>query len=114
VLLSYAPLRRWAADTGADPGPYDEVGPVFVHADGCDGPADAGFPEGMRGRLRMLRAYGADGRILRGHLVTADAEDVDDDRVERGLDDLFADPVVAVVHLRTVEFGCFLMEARRN
>lgn len=32
ALVSYAPLRRWAAATGADPGPYDEQGPVFVHA----------------------------------------------------------------------------------
>ncbi|WP_148668084.1 DUF1203 domain-containing protein, partial [Streptomyces sp. WAC05950] len=27
ALVSYAPLRRWAARTGADPGAYDEQGP---------------------------------------------------------------------------------------
>ncbi|MDI1460736.1 DUF1203 domain-containing protein [Catellatospora sp. KI3] len=53
ALVSYAPLRRWAADTGADPGPYDEVGPVFIHAEPCDGvsPGTAGRP----GRGRRVR-----------------------------------------------------------
>jgi hypothetical protein len=31
ALVSYAPLRRWAREVGAAPGPYDEVGPVFIH-----------------------------------------------------------------------------------
>src|SRR5579859_7164382 len=31
ALVSYAPLRRWASATGADPGAYDEIGPVFIH-----------------------------------------------------------------------------------
>lgn len=26
VLVSYAPLRRWAAEADAEPGPYDECG----------------------------------------------------------------------------------------
>jgi hypothetical protein len=34
LLASYAPLRRWAAGRGFDPGAYDEVGPVFVHPGG--------------------------------------------------------------------------------
>src|SRR5690242_6925775 len=38
ALVSYAPLRRWAADAGADPGPYDEQGPVFIHSERCAGP----------------------------------------------------------------------------
>ncbi|GAA3304049.1 hypothetical protein GCM10020295_54180 [Streptomyces cinereospinus] len=38
ALVSYAPLRRWAAETGVDPGAYDEQGPVFIHAEDCAGP----------------------------------------------------------------------------
>ncbi|WP_017601626.1 DUF1203 domain-containing protein, partial [Nocardiopsis lucentensis] len=30
TLVTYAPLRRWAAEGGVDPGPYDECGPVFI------------------------------------------------------------------------------------
>src|SRR5207302_1215 len=33
LLASYAPLRRWAAEAGANPGPYLETGPVFIHAE---------------------------------------------------------------------------------
>ena len=53
ALVSYAPLRRWARETGARPGPYDEVGPVFIHPEECidcgacepDCPVEAIFPE---------------------------------------------------------------------
>lgn len=39
ALVSYAPLRRWASATGADPGAYDEAGPVFIHAEECESAA---------------------------------------------------------------------------
>jgi len=45
ALVSYAPLRRWARETGAEPGPYDEVGPVFIHDEACGGSATAGYPQ---------------------------------------------------------------------
>jgi hypothetical protein len=110
ALVSYAPLRRWAARTGASPGPYDEVGPVFVHVNDCGGYAGGLFPEGVRGARRVLRAYAADGRILRGQYVEADPAGTD---IEAELDLLYADPQVAAVHVRAVEFGCFLMETAR-
>jgi hypothetical protein len=55
ALVTYAPLRRWARATGADPGPYDEQGPVFIHPDPCDGPAATGFPPEYAGRRWVLR-----------------------------------------------------------
>src|SRR5262245_9333979 len=70
ALLSYAPLRRWAAETGADPGPYDEQGPIFVHAEPCSGTQASGWPAAHAGSQRVLRAYNADGRILGGRLLT--------------------------------------------
>ncbi|MFJ9421357.1 DUF1203 domain-containing protein [Streptomyces sp. NPDC101249] len=106
ALVAYAPLHRWAAATGADPGAYDERGPVFVHADPCPGPdpvRDAGYP--FPGACRTVRRYAADGRILGGALVAA----VDDE----ALRDAFDDPSVALVHVRAVEYGCFLYEVRR-
>jgi hypothetical protein len=110
ALVSYAPLRRWAGRTGADPGPYDETGPVFIHADDCGGPDGSGFPEDMLGARRVLRAYGTDGSILDGRYV----ETGDRTAIESELDDLYRDPEVAAVHLRAVEFGCFLVETRRS
>ncbi|MGY6018284.1 DUF1203 domain-containing protein [Streptomyces spinosirectus] len=104
ALVSYAPLRRWAAETGARPGAYDEQGPVFIHADDCPGPdGGAGYP--FANAHRTLRRYSADGRILGGALVPAP----DDDAFRNAFDD----PAVALVHVRAVEYGCFLYEVGR-
>jgi Protein of unknown function (DUF1203) len=112
ALVSYAPLRRWARQTHADPGPYDEVGPVFIHPSPCAGPAAAGFPADFTGQRRVLRCYGADGRILDGRLAEA-AELADVEAGDAVLAQMFADPAIALVHARAVEFGCFTFEARR-
>lgn len=104
ALVSYAPLRRWAAETGADPGAYDERGPVFIHATQCSGPSGTALP--FTNDHRVLRRYGADGRILGGRLVDGD--------FRSALAEAFADPQVAVVHVRAVEYGCFLYEVRRG
>ncbi|MGW1678565.1 DUF1203 domain-containing protein [Saccharopolyspora sp. NPDC002376] len=108
ALVSYAPLRRWARDAGVDPGAYEEVGPVFIHADSCDGPASPEWPEALRGTRRVLRYYSNDGRILGGILLDGNTE-----LSERAADDLLLDPEIALVHVRAVEFGCFLFEVRR-
>ncbi|MFD8914371.1 DUF1203 domain-containing protein [Streptomyces sp. NPDC059575] len=105
ALISYAPLRRWAAETGAVPGAYDEQGPLFIHAEACGGPEDEGlaFAEAHR----VLRRYSRDGRILGGRLVTTPED------FEAALSEAFTDPEVALVHVRAVEYGCFLYEVRR-
>jgi len=107
LLASYAPLRRWAAGRGMDPGPYDEVGPVFVHPSPCAGPVHGGYPEELRGTPRVLRAYGATGRIVGGVVLT------EDDDPEPAIEGLFADPDVAMVHARAVVFGCFTFAIER-
>lgn len=112
ALVSYAPLRRWAGQTGADPGPYDEVGPVFIHRQECGGQDGPGYPAAYTGSRRVLRAYSAEGRILGGRLVEPD--DVREPAAAaRVLAEIFADPQVALVHARAVEFGCFTFEVRR-
>ncbi|MET7457079.1 DUF1203 domain-containing protein [Streptomyces sp. NPDC005574] len=105
ALVSYAPLRRWAAETGADPGAYDEQGPVFVHAEECAGPDGDRLP--FTNDHRTVRRYSADGRILGGRLVTGP------EGFAPAFDEAFADPEVALVHVRAVEYGCFLYEVRR-
>ncbi|MFD4880653.1 DUF1203 domain-containing protein [Streptomyces sp. NPDC058420] len=104
ALVSYAPLRRWAAETGGEPGAYDEQGPVFIHAEECGGPsAGSGYP--FAGSHRTLRRYSAEGHILGGELV----DTLDDAAFTRA----FTDPAVALVHVRAVEYGCFFYEVRR-
>jgi hypothetical protein len=107
ALVSYAPLRRWAAENGVDPGAYDETGPVFVHAEPCGGRSETGWPEDLKGAPRMLRAYSAAGRILRAVQLPPDGDP------EAALDRLLSDPAVAVVHARAVEFGCFTFAVAR-
>ncbi|WP_405887787.1 DUF1203 domain-containing protein [Streptomyces sp. NBC_01136] len=113
ALVSYAPLRRWAAETGADPGAYDEQGPVFIHADDCPGPDLHGYP--FPGAHRTVRRYSAEGHILGGRLVENPDENPDsfDEAFDEAFAEAFADPEVASVHVRAVEYGCFLYEVRR-
>lgn len=112
ALVSYAPLRRWAAETGADPGAYDEAGPVFVHADECPGPRGGGsYPFTRTGALRTLRRYDARGRIVGGRLF--EIPDDADAGFDAALAEAFAAPEVALVHVRAVEYGCFHFEVRR-
>ncbi|MFD7918267.1 DUF1203 domain-containing protein [Streptomyces sp. NPDC059740] len=116
ALVGYAPLRRWAAATGADPGAYDEVGPVFVHAGAqdCDGPEarSNGYPCTRPGAQRVLRRYDGGGAIVGGRLLTL--TDAPDAGLDAALDEAFADPEVAVVHVRAVEYGCWHFEVRRG
>ncbi|NEB07762.1 DUF1203 domain-containing protein [Streptomyces coelicoflavus] len=106
ALVSYAPLRRWAAETGADPGAYDEQGPVFIHAEQCAGPD--GDDLAFTNAHRTVRRYSADGRILGGRLVGSG------DDFAPALQEALDDPAVAFVHVRAVEYGCFLYEVRRG
>ncbi|MFE2876228.1 DUF1203 domain-containing protein [Streptomyces roseus] len=112
ALVSYAPLRRWAAEAGVDPGAYDEQGPVFIHAEGCGGPAGGeGHPFAQSGALRTVRRYDAGGRILGGRALFLGEEP--DAALEAALAEAFADQRAALVHVRATEFGCFLFEVRR-
>ncbi|MGW7577896.1 DUF1203 domain-containing protein [Streptomyces sp. NPDC054765] len=113
ALVSYAPLRRWAAGTGAKPGAYDEQGPVFIHAEACGGPDRAAgrYPAVRAGALRTLRRYNDRGQITGGRLleVPEDAEAAFD----AALTEAFADPEVALVQVRAVEYGCLQFEVRQ-
>ncbi|MFE9442803.1 DUF1203 domain-containing protein [Streptomyces sp. NPDC006602] len=106
ALVSYAPLRRWAAETGADPGAYDEQGPVFIHAQECAGPEGDGLP--FTHAHRTVRRYSREGHILGGRLVQHP------DDFEAAIAEAFDDPAVALAHVRAVEFGCFLYEVRQD
>ncbi|MFI7290357.1 DUF1203 domain-containing protein [Streptomyces anulatus] len=114
ALVSYAPLRRWAAATGASPGAYDEQGPVFIHAEACPGPDPerAGYPFARAGALRAVRRYDTRGHIVGGRLLEIPADT--EKGFDAALDEAFADPEVALAHVRAVEYGCFHFEVRRS
>jgi hypothetical protein len=106
ALVSYAPLRRWARERRADPGAYDEVGPVFIHPEPCDGATSDTVPAQYLAAPRVYRVYGADGAIRGGRLVGPGESH------DRVIAELVADPETAVVHARALEFGCFTYEIR--
>ena len=57
ILLSYQPLP--------DSSPYAEIGPIFIHADGCEPYAAVEtFPVDFATRRLVLRAYGRAGQIV--------------------------------------------------
>ena len=110
ALVSYAPLTRWANEHGADPGPYLELGPVFIHADTCTGPASDSYPADLHG-LRVLRAYDARGHILGGRLV--DTRELGGAELDMMIEQELTAPEVELLHVRAVEFGCYFFELRR-
>jgi hypothetical protein len=94
VLIAYRPA--------AVGGPYAEVGPVFVHAEACDGyVAEGRYPDGFRSRQQLLRAYDARGRQVENLIVDGPA-------AERAITDLLGRPGVAYLHSRNVLAGCYM------
>lgn len=89
-------------------GAYREVGPVFVHADPCEGYAERDtYPAAFRHRSQVFRAYDDAGRI-------ADALLVEGAQAEAGIEHLLASPRVAIVHSRNVLYGCYMFAIGRG
>ncbi len=88
-------------------GAYAEVGPVFVHADRCDGyDRPHALPTGFRHRRQLLRSYDAQGRQVDNRIV--EGRDT-----EGAIGELFARPEVAFVHSRSPLAGCYLFAIGR-
>ncbi|MFI5956686.1 DUF1203 domain-containing protein [Cryptosporangium sp. NPDC051539] len=100
-------LLLFAYELPTPDGPYRERGPVFAHAEPCDGPADQGYPSDWRGRPQVLRAYDAGGRI---HGATRVHDGTDP---EAEIADIFTDPDVTEIHSRNVAYGCYMFRVTR-
>jgi len=101
LLIAYTP---------AGPrGPYAERGPVFIHAEPCDGySAIHEYPPGLKHRQQVVRAYDHDGRIADGILVE------DGDHALVVIRELLARPDVALAQLRNVGYGCYNFTVRAD
>jgi len=95
ALISYAPLDG--------PSPWREVGPVYVHAERCEGYAGEGLPPELSRGPRVLRTYRPDGSMHYGHNTLVGEEDL-----APYVEKLLALPDVGAVHVRTVLPQCFL------
>ena len=88
-------------------GAYAERGPVFVHADPCEGyPAPRRYPPGLRHRMQVVRAYDRQGRIADGVLAA------DGLQAEAVIAEMLARPDAGLVHLRNVGYGCYNFAVR--
>ncbi len=99
LLIAYTPPGTQGA--------YAERGPVFIHAEPCEGYLTPDrYPPGLSHRQQTVRAYGHDGRIADGVLVS------DGEHAMPVIRDLLARPDVAFVQLRNVGFGCYNFAVR--
>jgi hypothetical protein len=99
LLIAYTP-------PGAR-GAYAERGPVFIHAEPCDGYLTKDrYPPALSHRQQVVRAYDREGRIADGVLVD------DGEHAITVIRDLFTRPDVALVHLRNVGYGCYNFAVR--
>jgi hypothetical protein len=97
ALISYAPFDH--------PSVWTEVGPVYIHAELCDGYKPSGrLPEQLATGPRVLRTYRADDTMNYDHnTVVTDRADL-----EALIERLLCQPEVATVHVRTLAPQCFL------
>jgi hypothetical protein len=96
-LISYAPFDH--------PSVWTEVGPVYIHAERCDGYTQTGgLPVRLDTGPRVLRTYRADDTMNYDHntVVTDEAD------LEPIIERLLAERDVATVHVRTLAPQCFL------
>ena len=90
-------------------GGYAERGPVFIHAEPCDGYRTPDrYPAALSHRQQVVRAYDRDGRIADGVLVE------DGEHALPVIHDLLARPEVTLVQLRNVGYGCYNFAVRRG
>lgn len=101
-LISYRPFTS--------PGPYAEVGPVFVHAESCPGySATDRYPDGFRDWPTMIfRPYRYDGAIGYDAIRMGDAATAGTLVAE-----MFSDPEIEFVHTRNVYAGCYMFAITR-
>ena len=101
LLLAHRPAPR--------PGPYSEVGPIFVCGEACAPfEAENRLPPVLQGRKLVVRGYTAAERINYESSEIVEGAEIEP-AIRRGL----ADPRNAYLQVRTALFGCFLCKVER-
>lgn len=83
-------------------------GPIYIHAEGCGRyDENAGFPEEIRSRKITFNAYAEGRRLLQQKYV-------EDGSVDQAITELFTDPQVRYLHVRSTPAGCYTFRIERN
>lgn len=97
-----------AARPFPEPQPYAETGPIFLCAD-CAPYQEGAMPPVLANRTEcLLKAYGADNRIIYGS-----GQITPTDEIERYCETLFMDAKVAYVDARSASNNCFTLRIKR-
>ncbi len=100
ALICYTP---WT-----EPSPWMEAGPVFVHAERCEGYLTPDrYPETTGRGETMFNTFDSEGNRAYDHITFVSPGDA----YEETLAELLGRPEVAFVHVRSVTAGCLLCEA---
>lgn len=86
--------------------PYSESGPIFVHADACERYQANEYPSDFR-EGRVFRAYNSANQIIDARVVNGTVP-------EEVIENLFANPETAFVHVRSVTRGCYAFAIGRT
>jgi hypothetical protein len=99
ILFTYQPFR--------EPGSLPAPGPIFVHAEHCEGYDAPGLPPDFRALPLVIEGYRSGGTLVEQRRVGAsDPEVVIREVFEAGKADY--------VHLRNAEAGCFMARVERR
>lgn len=102
LILAYKPFD------GTNP--YAEVGPIFLCADPCTPGTDTEAPEILQTAPDyLLKGYSQDDRIIYGTGAVTPTPDI-----HAKIDDLFARPDVAYIHVRSARNNCFQCRIDRS
>ena len=102
LVLAYRPFEHLH--------PYAEAGPIFLCADECEQGGGTVVPEILQTSPDyLIKGYSADERIVygTGTIVTADA-------MADQAADIFADPDIAFIHVRSARNNCYQARIDRD
>jgi hypothetical protein len=97
-------LFRYSPSSGT--GPYAEVGPIFTHVDCPGAPSLDRLPVELLNNPRILRSYTTAGQIHDGEVVEPGSFD-------RAIIELFNNPTIGALQVRSVSHGCFYFAITR-
>ena len=86
--------------------PYAEVGPIFIRRHGDTGYNEPGrFPPEIDPTTRVFRAYSTAEELVDARVGTAQPEAL--------IAELFSNPAVDCIHVRSLTYGCFTFKIER-
>lgn len=95
LILAYRPFPEAQ--------PYAEQGPIFLHADACErGGGDDKIPAMFGSPEYIMRGYNAQDRIVYGS-----GRIVPTDRMTDVADEMFRNPTIKYIHVRSATNNCY-------